>query len=104
MVGAMRWLMRSKLHNATVTEPNLTYVRLIAIEQDLIEAVGFWVSERVPVADGTTSSNLGRPALLDQTVAADHIDAAKMAAACDHIAAAELLCAGTKMRSSIILG
>ena len=38
----MRWIMRSKLHNAIVTEANLAYVGSITIDEDLLDAVGLW--------------------------------------------------------------
>jgi aspartate 1-decarboxylase len=54
----MRWLMRSKIHNATVTEANLAYVGSITIDADLIEAVGLWPGERVMVVSNTSGARL----------------------------------------------
>lgn len=54
----MRWLMRSKLHNATVTEANLAYVGSITIDEDLIDAVGLWAGERVLVVSNTSGARL----------------------------------------------
>jgi aspartate 1-decarboxylase len=54
----MRWVMRSKLHNATVTEANLAYVGSITIDQDLIDAVGLWPGERVLVVSNTSGARL----------------------------------------------
>jgi aspartate 1-decarboxylase len=54
----MRWVMRSKIHNATVTEANLAYVGSITIDEDLIEAVGLWPGERVLVVSNTSGARL----------------------------------------------
>ena len=54
----MRWLMRSKIHNATVTEANLAYVGSITIDEDLLDAVGMWPGERVLVVSNTSGARL----------------------------------------------
>lgn len=54
----MRWVLRSKIHNATVTEANLAYVGSITIDSDLIEAVGLWPGERVLVVSNTSGARL----------------------------------------------
>jgi aspartate 1-decarboxylase len=36
----LRWMLRSKIHNATVTEANLAYVGSITIDEDRIDGVG----------------------------------------------------------------
>jgi aspartate 1-decarboxylase len=54
----MRWLMRSKIHNATVTEANLDYVGSITIDEDLIDRVGLWAGERVLVVSNTSGARL----------------------------------------------
>ncbi len=54
----MRWLMRSKIHNATVTEANLAYVGSITIDEDLIDAVGLWAGEKVLVVSNTSGARL----------------------------------------------
>lgn len=54
----MRWVMRSKIHNATVTEANLAYVGSITIDSDLLEAVGLWPGEKVLVVSNTTGARL----------------------------------------------
>lgn len=54
----MRWLMRSKLHNATVTEANLAYVGSITIDEDLVDAVGLWPGEKVLVVSNTSGARL----------------------------------------------
>ena len=47
----MRWVLRSKIHRATVTEADLNYIGSITIDEDLIEKAGFWPGEKVLVAD-----------------------------------------------------
>ena len=54
----LRWLMRSKIHNATVTEANLAYVGSITIDRELIERAGLWVGERVLVVSNTSGARL----------------------------------------------
>jgi aspartate 1-decarboxylase len=54
----MRWVLRSKLHNARVTEANLAYVGSITIDKDLIDRCGFWVGERVQVVSNTSGARL----------------------------------------------
>ena len=54
----MRWLMRSKIHNATVTEANLAYIGSITIDTDLMDKVGLWAGERVLVVSNTSGARL----------------------------------------------
>ena len=54
----MRWVMRSKIHNATVTEANLAYIGSITIDKELIERSGLWVGERVLVVSNTSGARL----------------------------------------------
>jgi aspartate 1-decarboxylase len=54
----MRWVMRSKLHNAVVTEANLAYVGSITIDEDLVDAVGLWAGEKVLVVSNTSGARL----------------------------------------------
>ena len=54
----MRWLLRSKIHNAYVTEANLAYIGSITIDQDLLDRVGLWVGERVLVVSNTSGARL----------------------------------------------
>jgi len=54
----MRWLMRSKIHNATVTMANLAYIGSITIDEDLIDRVGLWDGERVLVVSNTSGARL----------------------------------------------
>jgi len=54
----MRTVLRSKIHNASVTEANLDYVGSITIDQDLIDAVGLWPNEKVLVVSNTSGVRL----------------------------------------------
>lgn len=54
----MRWLLRSKIHKATVTEADLDYVGSITIDEDLIEKVDLMPGEKVLVVDNTNGSRM----------------------------------------------
>lgn len=54
----MRWMLRSKLHNATVTDANPAYIGSITIDAALIERCGFWVGEKVLVVSNATGARL----------------------------------------------
>tara|TARA_B110000902_G_scaffold267061_1_gene357921 strand:- start:1884 stop:2264 length:381 start_codon:yes stop_codon:yes gene_type:complete len=50
--------MRSKIHKATVTQANLDYIGSITIDQNLIEAAGFWPNEKVLVVSNSSGARL----------------------------------------------
>jgi aspartate 1-decarboxylase len=54
----MRWILRSKIHKATVTEANLDYIGSITIDLVLMEKVGLWVGEKVLVVNNSSGSRL----------------------------------------------
>ena len=54
----MRFYLRSKIHNATVTEANIEYVGSITIDPVLIRKAGFDVGEKVYVWDTTNGERL----------------------------------------------
>lgn len=54
----MRFVLRSKIHKARVTDANLEYVGSITIDEDLIEKAGFWPGEKVLVVSNTTGARL----------------------------------------------
>jgi len=54
----MRNVLRSKIHNAYVTEANLAYIGSITIDEALMEAVGLWEGERVMVVSNTSGARL----------------------------------------------
>ena len=47
----MRWLLRSKIHRATVTETRLDYEGSITIDEALLEKAGMWNGEKVLITD-----------------------------------------------------
>ena len=54
----MRYYLRSKIHNATVTEANINYLGSITIDKVLIEKAGFDSGEKVSVWDITNGNRL----------------------------------------------
>jgi aspartate 1-decarboxylase len=54
----MRWVLRSKIHKATVTKTNLDYIGSISIDESLIDKVGFLPGEKVLVVDNTNGARL----------------------------------------------
>lgn len=54
----MRWILRSKIHKATVTESDLAYIGSLKVDEDLIERAGFWLGEKVLVVSITSGSRL----------------------------------------------
>ncbi|MEM7466063.1 MAG: aspartate 1-decarboxylase [Pseudomonadota bacterium] len=54
----MRWVLRSKIHKAVVTEANLNYVGSITIDEDLLDAVGMWVGEKVQIVSNTSGARI----------------------------------------------
>lgn len=54
----MRFLLRSKIHRATVTEANLNYVGSVTIDKDLLDKVGLMEGERVMVTSVTSGARL----------------------------------------------
>jgi aspartate 1-decarboxylase len=54
----MRWLLRSKIHKATVTEADLNYIGSITIDADLLDKVGLWEGEKVLITSNTSGARL----------------------------------------------
>ena len=54
----MRWMLRSKMHNATVTQANLVYFGSITIDGELMDKVGLQPGERVMVVCNTSRARL----------------------------------------------
>ena len=54
----MRWVLRSKIHKAHVTEADLNYVGSITIDGELIDRSGLWEGERVMVVSNTSGARL----------------------------------------------
>lgn len=55
---AMRWVLRSKIHKAIVTEANLGYIGSITIDKSLVEKAGFWEGERVLITSNDSGARL----------------------------------------------
>jgi len=54
----MRWLLRSKIHKATVTDADLNYVGSIGIDKALAEKANLLAGEKVLVVDNTNGARL----------------------------------------------
>ena len=54
----MRSLLRSKIHRATVTEADVDYVGSVTIDEDLLDAVGLWIHEKVQVVSVDSAARL----------------------------------------------
>jgi aspartate 1-decarboxylase len=54
----MRWVLRSKIHQATVTEADVSYIGSITIDEDLVERAGLWGGEKVLIVSNTTGVRL----------------------------------------------
>lgn len=53
-----RTMMNGKIHRATVTEANLNYVGSITIDEDLLDAVGMVVNEKVAIVNNNNGARL----------------------------------------------
>ena len=54
----MRWVLRSKIHKAVVTDANINYIGSITIDEALIEKVGLWPGEKVLVVSNSSGARL----------------------------------------------
>lgn len=54
----MRWVLRSKIHKAKVTEANLNYIGSITIDSELLDKAGFVPGEKVLVASISSGARL----------------------------------------------
>ena len=54
----MRWFLRSKIHNATVTDSRVDYVGSIGIDEELVERCGLMRGEKVLVVDNTNGARV----------------------------------------------
>lgn len=54
----MRFVLRSKIFRAKVTEANLNYTGSITIDSDLMEKAGIWAGEKVLVVSNTSGARL----------------------------------------------
>ncbi len=88
----MRWVLRSKIHKATVTEANLAYVGSITIDEDLVKRAGLIEGERVLITSNTSGARLETYIILGESGSGD---------ICMNGAAAHLINAGEEI---IIMG
>jgi aspartate 1-decarboxylase len=54
----MRWVLRSKIHKATVTEANPAYIGSITIDEALVEKAGLIQGERVLISSNHSGARL----------------------------------------------
>lgn len=54
----MRFLLRSKIHKAIVTESNPEYIGSITVDETLMKKAGFWLGEKVLVVSNTSGTRL----------------------------------------------
>ena len=54
----MRWMLRSKIHKATVTDADLRYVGSITIDEELMDMVEMLPGEKVMVVSKTSGARL----------------------------------------------
>lgn len=54
----MREILQSKIHKATVTEADLSYIGSITIDSDLMERVDLWPGQKVLVVSNTSGARL----------------------------------------------
>ncbi len=52
----MRWMLRGKIHRATVTDANLDYEGSITIDGGLLDSAGMWEGEKVTIANITNGN------------------------------------------------
>lgn len=67
----MRWVLRSKIHQATVTEANLAYVGSITIDEDLVKRAGLMEGERVLITSNTSGARLETYVILGERGSGD---------------------------------
>jgi aspartate 1-decarboxylase len=54
----MRFVLRSKIHKANVTEANRAYIGSITIDKTLMDKSGLWPGEKVMVVSNTSGARL----------------------------------------------
>ena len=52
----MRFLLKSKIHRATITDNNPDYVGSVIIDRDLMDKVDMWEHEKVVICDVTNGN------------------------------------------------
>jgi aspartate 1-decarboxylase len=54
----MREVLQSKIHKATITEANISYVGSITIDPSLLERIDLWPGQKVLVVSNTSGARL----------------------------------------------
>jgi aspartate 1-decarboxylase len=54
----LRSVLRSKIHQATVTDADVDYIGSITVDEDLIEKSGLWPGEKVLVVSNATGARV----------------------------------------------
>ncbi len=54
----LREVLQSKIHKATITEADISYIGSITIDQELLERIDLWPGQKVIVVSNTTGHRL----------------------------------------------
>ena len=54
----LRELLQSKIHKATITEADISYIGSITIDQDLLDRIDLWPGQKVTVVSNTSGNRL----------------------------------------------
>ena len=54
----LRELLQSKIHKATITEADISYIGSITIDQSLLDRIDLWPGQKVVVVSNTTGHRL----------------------------------------------
>jgi aspartate 1-decarboxylase len=54
----LRELLQSKIHKATVTQADISYIGSITIDLDLLERIDLWPGQKVTVVSNTSGNRL----------------------------------------------
>ncbi|MDD0853074.1 aspartate 1-decarboxylase [Halobacteriovorax sp. GB3] len=54
----MRELLQSKIHKATVTQADLSYIGSVTIDQDLLDKCDLWAGQKVLIVSNTSGARL----------------------------------------------
>lgn len=54
----LREQLQSKIHKATITEADLSYIGSITIDQDLLDRIDLWPGQKVTVVSNTSGNRL----------------------------------------------
>jgi aspartate 1-decarboxylase len=67
----MRWILRSKIHKATVTDANVAYIGSITIDKSLVDEVGFMAGEKVLITSNDSGVRLETYVILGESGSGD---------------------------------